>query len=673
MSWHELAPASAAVTRIHVVSKTHLDIGYTDQPDAVVAAYLDNFLPAAIHLNERLTDSERPEKFVWTTGSWLIWEALERAQGAQLSRLERAIADGSLVWHGLPFTFHSELMTADLVRAGLKLSARLDQRFNKKTVAAKLTDVPGHTRSLVPLLAEAGIEFLHIGGNGGITPPDLPGLFHWVDEGTSTSVTVMYHDDYGGFSSPAGTSSAIDIAVTQDNDGPPTLLQHVARIRAMCDRYPAAEVVASTLDAFWGEISHIQPDLPRVSSEIGDSWIYGGASDPQKLRDFRALSRLHSRWSREDPGNVEIERFGQKLSLVAEHTWGLDTIVHMPSIGYANDALVAARAGGRLDNFERSWNRQRRYLADAMESLSDSRRATAVAYLAPRGTESSIAEVVARDTHPHDAAQQLGVDPTSGELVSCIDPETGREMLGAAIGQVSYQIYGRQAFANYLDHYVKPACHNEWWVGRAFGKHELELDGGIRQWLPTVTAITHFVRPEGPASRVDLAFNIAEDSGAPEVMTITYFYVTAERRVDIQMEWPAKHATLLPEAMWVRFHNPLHGSTITVRKLGRDVDIHDIVRSGGGVIHATDGLVHIVPAEGDDLVQLRTIDAALVSVGDNRLLGDGGAPAPLGADLHVNLFNNLWGTNFPLWIEGQSAFRFEWSLRPSSTPVGSQP
>ena len=92
-------------------------------------------------------------------------------------------------------------MTADLVRSGLQLSARLDQRFGKKTLAAKLTDVPGHTRSLVPLLAEAGIEFLHIGGNGGITPPELPGLFRWIDEGSSTSVTVMYHDDYGGFSS----------------------------------------------------------------------------------------------------------------------------------------------------------------------------------------------------------------------------------------------------------------------------------------------------------------------------------------------------------------------------------------------------------------------------------------------------------------------------------------
>ena len=80
------------------------------------------------------------------------------------------------------------------------------------------------------------------------------------------------------------------------------------------------------------------------------------------------------------------------------------------------------------------------------------------------------------------------------------------------------------------------------------------------------------------------------------------------------------------------------------------------------MIHATDNVVRLWSEEGAGLVQLRTIDAALVSVGDNRLLGDGGTPAPLGADLYVNLFNNLWGTNFPLWIEGGSTFRFEWSV-----------
>ena len=41
-------------------------------------------------------------------------------------------------------------------RHGLSLSQRLDRRFGKTTIAAKMTDVPGHSRAIVPLLAASG-------------------------------------------------------------------------------------------------------------------------------------------------------------------------------------------------------------------------------------------------------------------------------------------------------------------------------------------------------------------------------------------------------------------------------------------------------------------------------------------------------------------------------------
>ena len=95
--------------------------------------------------------------------------------------MEDAILAGDITWHGLPFTTHSELMDADLFRFGLSLSKELDNRFGKHTIAAKLTDVPGHTRGIIPLLADAGIKFLHIGVNPGSTVPGVPPLFRWQD------------------------------------------------------------------------------------------------------------------------------------------------------------------------------------------------------------------------------------------------------------------------------------------------------------------------------------------------------------------------------------------------------------------------------------------------------------------------------------------------------------
>ncbi len=113
-------------------------------------------------------------RFIWTTGSWLIYEYLERASRPERDRLEKAIAAGDIAWHGLPFTVHSELMDVGLFRFGLSLSQELDRRYGKVTIAAKASDVPGHTLGIVPLMAEAGIQFLHIGVNPASTPPDVP-------------------------------------------------------------------------------------------------------------------------------------------------------------------------------------------------------------------------------------------------------------------------------------------------------------------------------------------------------------------------------------------------------------------------------------------------------------------------------------------------------------------
>ena len=62
--------------------------------------------------------------------------------------MEDGIAAGDIVWHGLPFTTHTELMDPGIVPVRPLGSPRsLDRRFGRKTIAAKMTDVPGpHAR-----------------------------------------------------------------------------------------------------------------------------------------------------------------------------------------------------------------------------------------------------------------------------------------------------------------------------------------------------------------------------------------------------------------------------------------------------------------------------------------------------------------------------------------------
>ncbi|HEY0855211.1 MAG TPA: DUF5054 domain-containing protein, partial [Devosia sp.] len=199
---------------IHLVFKTHLDIGFTDHAAKVRAQYHERFIPQAIETGEHFfaENSEAPA-FIWTTGAWLIADHLATQPAEKVRRLERAIERGLIRWHALPFTTHSELMSPELFRAALSYSAELDKRFGMTTTAAKMTDVPGHTLGIVPLLAEAGVQFLHLGVNTASPPPDVPDVFRWrAPDGSE--VVVMYQKSYGATHFPDGFDEGLSFAHT---------------------------------------------------------------------------------------------------------------------------------------------------------------------------------------------------------------------------------------------------------------------------------------------------------------------------------------------------------------------------------------------------------------------------------------------------------------------------
>src|SRR5450759_2843443 len=164
--------------------------------------------------------------------------------------MEQAIAAGDIAWHGLPCTFHSELLDPSLFRFGLSLSQRLDARFGKHTISANMTDVPGHTRGIVPLLAGAGIRFLHIGVNSASTPPDVPDAFVWRNTDGSEVIVVYDKAGYGTVSHLPGMSSALAIAHTNDNLGPNDPAEIIETYRKLQVEFPSATLKAGRLDDY---------------------------------------------------------------------------------------------------------------------------------------------------------------------------------------------------------------------------------------------------------------------------------------------------------------------------------------------------------------------------------------------------------------------------------------
>ena len=294
---NECRDARVTERLIHLVFKTHLDIGFTDHAEKVRRQYHERFIPQAIDTGEHFyREDPRHPKFIWTTGAWLIWDHLEHAGKAAAARLEQAIERGLIRWHALPFTTHSELMSPDLFRAGLSYGQELDRRFGRTTIAAKMTDVPGHTIGIVPLLAEAGVRFLHLGVNTASPVPDVPDVFRWRAPG-GEEVVVMYQNSYGATHFPEGFDDGLSFAHTIDNVGPQSVSQTADAYRHLQAEYPDARIEAATLDDYGALLWAERERFPVVDVEIGDSWIHGIGTDPTKTARFLALQRLYDRFA----------------------------------------------------------------------------------------------------------------------------------------------------------------------------------------------------------------------------------------------------------------------------------------------------------------------------------------------------------------------------------------
>ena len=234
-------PRDREISTVHVVFKTHLDLGFTDTAANVTDRYVHEYLPRAIALAEELERRGGAARFIWTTGSWLIHEALRLGSADERAALERAIRAGHVRWHGLPMTTHTELMDPGLVEHGIAIGRRLDERFGVRTIAAKMTDVPGHTIGLVPFLARAGLEFLHLGVNDASAVPEVPEFFVWrAPDGSE--VVVNYARSYGatelGVAVVPGGGEALHLAHTGDNMGPPPVEEIEALFVAAAGRVP---------------------------------------------------------------------------------------------------------------------------------------------------------------------------------------------------------------------------------------------------------------------------------------------------------------------------------------------------------------------------------------------------------------------------------------------------
>ncbi len=675
------------VRRVLIVSKTHLDVGFTDLAALVRRRYLDDFFPRAMAVAAELRQRGGPERLRWTTGSWILDEALEAARPSERRQLDDAIEAGDLCWHALPFTLHTEYCDRSLVEHGLSIAARLDDRYGRRTRAAKVTDVPGHTRGLVSLLAEGGIELLHVGVNPASSPPRVPDRFRWVDRaarltagGDAPELLVMYQPGgYGAVQVLPGTGTAVAVDLTGDNLGPPTAEAVVAAYARLRERFPAASIEAGTFDDVAREMAAMRDDLPVVTSEIGDTWIHGVGSDPAKTAAFRALRRERSAWL--DDGSVEaddpvLRRASTRLLLVGEHTWGMDQKEHWPELAaWGAQDLAAARQEPATARFESSWAEQRDLLEQFVALLDYGGRPD----LATRARAARAATEPVRPSgdgwdpvEPGEVVDlggwQVGVDPADGAVVHLCDA-VGRTWAtrDRALARFGVQTFDAADFERWFSTYNGATLPEDLgWARWDNTKPGLADSGALARWLEPAPGAAWRGECDGrPTLVIELGFDVpATDPVA--VPGSVYLTISAggdgAGEVELRLSWFDLPAARWPVAWWWSFAPAVQDDAAwCMEKLGELVSPLDVVPGGAHRLHAADRLVH-------PDVSLDLVDAPLVAPGAPRLLEWDDEPVDLRGGWHLCLYDNLWGTNFPMWIEGDGSVRVV--LRPSGAELG---
>lgn len=641
-----LGYASAAqnkdVTRVYAVFKTHLDVGFTDLSSVVEKRYLTEFIPKALEVGEKLRADGSGERYVWTTGSWLIWNYLNSASDADVKRLEDAISRGDIVWNAVPYTVETETMTEDLLETNLRVARLLDKKYGKKTIAAKMTDVPGHTRSIIAPLARNGVKFLHIGVNPACPIPAVPSFCRWRDP-DGNEIMLVYQQNYGTEDILPDGKTVISVNFTGDNHGPHSY-EAVKNIYAgLRQRYPNAEIIAASFNEIAEALGKHKDTLPVVTSEIGDTWIYGYGSSPIRMAKFRTLSRLYSKWLRE--GKIKREStesiaFALELGLIAEHTQGMDIKTHLANWDkYDTDKFLAARSSAPFRKVEQSWKEIDDYLYKAIYCLPTALRAEAADSLA----------AIDRIKSPA-VAKSKKVSADSDWNISLLTDNLLK------VAGVRYRMFDSKDYDSYLDRYLRARYG---WALDDLGKTGLDKSGAVSANIGS-REVSRSVTKEKNGTRTvsELQFPATDSVDSrvyPEKIIVNTFAHKNGRKADIELTVVNKPAVRLPEAYWLSFSaDGING--IVAEKTGRRVDILDVVEKGNRRMHGIDRYVDMMTSHGT--IRIWSKDAFLVNIGSADGLDYSTSMPDTAGGIHFNLSNNLWDTNFSMWNEGSLTYRF---------------
>ncbi len=256
-------------------------------------------------------------------------------------------------------------------------------------------------------------------------------------------------------------------------------------------------------------------------------------------------------------------------------------------------------------------------------------------------------------------------DLTKGGIASLIEKSTGRELVDQSSAYVIGQFLHERFSTNEVDKWFNEYSR----IKDGWGLNDLGKPGMINaEKAPYISFTPNDWKIKVAHSSVaDIAtLTAVETNGFARRYTLTFTFPRNAAYVDVEWTVDSKTPDKQAEGGWLCFPFKLEKPTFTVGRLGGTINpATDIIPGTNRHLMAVNTGVSITQADHSGAA-LTSIDAPLISIGEPGLWKYSMDYVPTKASVFVNLYNNMWNTNFALWQDGS------WSERVRIWPVDKQ-
>ena len=245
---------------------------------------------------------------------------------------------------------------------------------------------------------------------------------------------------------------------------------------------------------------------------------------------------------------------------------------------------------------------------------------------------------------------RLKVDAARGGVVSLVDLKTGRELVSAkdenSFGSYLHERFDKAETDAFVESYSRG-----WGLSPA---SDFRKPVPVAEQLPhAALGLTNWtVSVQTTALAKTIVLHSADAAPLAKAVTLKYTLALGQPYLDVEWSVDDKTPDPLPEGGWLCLPFNIEQPKFELSRLGSLIDpAKDIIDGGNRELLCLNSGMTVTGPDGDG-VGLCPLDSPLVSLGDPGLWKFSMHDFPRRGRVFINLYNNQWDTNFPLWQDG---------------------